>query len=95
MLRFYNAIANDGKMMEPYLVASIRDGDKEVEHHKPKVVNKQIASKKSVRQLQEMLRGVVNWRGQARTSTPLHSHCGKNWHCQSLTRLPGAMEAVT
>lgn len=59
MLRFYNAIANDGKMMEPYLVASIRDGDKEVEHHKPTVVNKQIARKKSVHQLQEMLRGVV------------------------------------
>lgn len=59
MCRFYNAIANDGKMMEPYIVSMIKDKDKVIERHKPKVVNKKIASGKTLRQIREMLRGVV------------------------------------
>ncbi len=57
--RFYNAIANNGKMMEPYLVTHIKDKDKVVMKKKPVVVNSRIASDKTLRQMKEMLRGVV------------------------------------
>lgn len=58
-LRFYNAIANDGKMMEPYVVSEV-SGNGEVSYsRKPQVINKQIASEKSIKVMKEMLRGVV------------------------------------
>ncbi|MDO4770626.1 penicillin-binding transpeptidase domain-containing protein [Porphyromonas sp.] len=57
--RFYNAIANDGKMMEPFIVSAIKDKNKVISEHKPKVVNKKIASSKTIKQMKEMLRGVV------------------------------------
>lgn len=59
MCRFYNAIANDGKMMEPYIVTAIKDKEEFIEKFKPKVVNKKIASSKTLKQMREMLRGVV------------------------------------
>lgn len=58
-LRFYNAIANGGKMMEPYLVTSVRDAEHEFYKNGPKVKNKQIADKRSITEIQKMLRGVV------------------------------------
>ncbi len=62
MLRFYNAIANDGKMVNPFLVKEI-DNNGEKTHFKTTVANSAIASKKSVRQMQEMLRNVVEQKG--------------------------------
>lgn len=58
-LRFYNAVANGGKMMEPYLVRSVRGEGKPFYENGPKVINKSIASGRALSQLQEMLRGVV------------------------------------
>lgn len=58
-LRFYNAVANGGKMMEPYLVRSVASGKKIFYKNGPKVINNGIASKRAIEQLKEMLRGVV------------------------------------
>ena len=59
MLTFYNAIANDGKMMRPMFVKEIRDVDKAILRYYPEVINKSVVSKKTVVLLKRMMEGVV------------------------------------
>lgn len=57
---FFNAIANGGKLMKPYLVQEVRDKDNNIiEHYAPKVIREQIGTPKSIQQIQDMLRRVV------------------------------------
>jgi cell division protein FtsI (penicillin-binding protein 3) len=58
-LMLYNAIANKGAMMNPYLVKEIRQDGKTLETIEPKVINKKICSERTVVELQKMLRSVV------------------------------------
>ncbi len=61
-LTFYNAIANNGKMMQPRFVkAAVKNGEV-VEDFPPVVVkgHEQIASPKVIKEMQEMLRKVVS-----------------------------------
>ncbi|MBP5306608.1 MAG: transpeptidase family protein [Paludibacteraceae bacterium] len=58
-LTFYNAIANDGVMMQPYLIKSItRDGIEE-QVFGPKIMKNPICSKKTLNAIREMMLGVV------------------------------------
>ncbi|MFW6019565.1 MAG: penicillin-binding protein, partial [Bacteroidales bacterium] len=59
ILTFYNAIANDGRMMQPMLVKEVRSAGKTTEHVEPVVLNSSIASQKTIRKAQKMLQGVV------------------------------------
>ncbi len=56
---FYNAIANDGKMMKPYIISSIKNADKVIEQYKPEVVEKAVCSKETAAQLKLLMEGVV------------------------------------
>lgn len=58
ILQFYNAVANDGRMMRPYLVNSVSEFGKEVKEFEPEVMNKSIASEKTIKTLQSLLKGV-------------------------------------
>jgi cell division protein FtsI (penicillin-binding protein 3) len=58
-LTFYNAIANNGKMVKPMLVQEIRDGGRTIEKFKPTVINSSVCSKSSVKMAKEILEGVV------------------------------------
>lgn len=58
ILTFYNAIANGGKMMKPYLVSAIKDLDKNVKKFDPTVVDKQILNESTINQLQILLEAV-------------------------------------
>lgn len=60
VLRFYNAIANDGKLMDAQLVTGIQSGNKIEKTFQPKVKRDSIASIESIRELQTMLEGVVD-----------------------------------
>ncbi len=60
----YNAIANKGKMMNPYMVKEIRQDGQTLEVIKPQVLKEEICSDRTLGQLQEMLKGVVS-RGTA------------------------------
>lgn len=64
-LALYNAVANDGVMMKPLFVKAVGRGNMEIETFEPQVLRKQIASEKTIKQLQELLEGVVT-RGTAR-----------------------------
>lgn len=55
----YNAVANNGKMMKPYLVNSIVEYGKPVKEFEPTVVMDSICSKSTLKQVKQMLEGVV------------------------------------
>ncbi len=64
-LSLYNAVANDGRMIQPMIVKAIKKEDKIIERYKTKVLNDQICSKATLKKLQVMLEGVVE-RGTAK-----------------------------
>ena len=59
ILSFYNAIANGGKMMRPYLVESLKQFGQIEKIYKPQVISGSICSKSTIDSLQKALRYVV------------------------------------
>jgi len=55
----YNAVANNGKMMKPYLVSSIKQYGVEVKNIKPQILVEKICSDETLAQLKECLLAVV------------------------------------
>ncbi|WP_333908765.1 penicillin-binding protein [Marinigracilibium pacificum] len=64
ILTFYNAIANNGEMVAPLIVKSIRKADNEVERFGTRVIRDQIASESTLKKIRQALAGVVE-RGTA------------------------------
>ncbi|WP_422354842.1 penicillin-binding protein [Roseivirga pacifica] len=58
-LALYNAVANDGRMIQPILVKSINKANQPVKTFEAKVLNKQIASDETLEKLRLILEGVV------------------------------------
>lgn len=81
-LALYNAVANDGKLLAPLFVKEIRHLGNTVERFEAKVINKQIASKKAIDQMQAMLAGVMTEGTGRRLSSPLYSSAGKTGTAQ-------------
>ena len=54
----YNAVANNGKMLKPYLVNTVVEKGKIVKQIEPVAVNEKICSDETLKQLNECLRGV-------------------------------------
>jgi cell division protein FtsI (penicillin-binding protein 3) len=65
MLTFFNSVANGGKMMKPYIVEEITRNGKVLVDYRPTVIDKRIASRRTIEQLQSLLEGVVE-RGTAK-----------------------------
>ncbi len=59
MLMLYNAVANNGKMMKPYLVSSIKQYGVELRSIQPEVLVDKICSDETIAQLKECMLGVV------------------------------------
>jgi len=59
MLSLYNTVANDGKLMKPYLVSDIINDDEVVKHFEPRVLKSSIAKSAAISDAQTLLRGVV------------------------------------
>lgn len=64
ILTFYNAIANNGKMVRPMFVKEIWKSGRRAETLSTKVINSSICSRSSVKKAKELLEGVVQ-RGTA------------------------------
>lgn len=76
-LMLYNAVANNGKMMKPYLVNAIQRNGIVVQENKPVVLEEAICSEETLKQLKECLEGVV-LNGTARSlQTPFYKIAGK------------------
>ena len=59
LLTFYNAIANDGKMVKPLFTREIKAWNRQVEYFDTEVVIPRIASKETISQIQEILKNTV------------------------------------
>jgi len=58
-LTFYNAIANDGKMMKPYFIENYQENGEIVKNFGPQVMSGSICSKETAREARRALRHVV------------------------------------
>ncbi len=59
LLSFYNSVANDGRLMKPYLVQRTEHYGETIKEFKPYTVKRSIASPKTIRKAKELLREVV------------------------------------
>ena len=83
LLMVYNAIANNGKMMKPYLVNSIRETGIEIKSFEPEVLVDKICSDATLGKLKKCLLGVIeedHGTGHALKSDQLQI-CRQNRHC--------------
>jgi cell division protein FtsI (penicillin-binding protein 3) len=82
ILTLYNAIANNGRMMRPMFVQEIRQTGRTYRSFSPQVINRSICSPSTLRQIQEMLVGVVE-NGTARNiRTDMYQIAGKTGTAQ-------------
>ena len=65
LLMFYNAIANKGKMMKPYLVQDIEEGGKIIEKRGPSIQSESICSENTALMLTDALSSVTGKEGTA------------------------------
>ncbi len=82
IMTFYNAIANDGKMMKPFLVAEVQQFGKPIETYKPTVINRRIASPETIEKAQRLLKSVVDSGTAAELKTPIYDFAGKTGTAQ-------------
>jgi cell division protein FtsI (penicillin-binding protein 3) len=59
MLTFYNAVANDGRMMKPYIVQRTEHYGEVIKEFRPYTIRRSIASKNTLRKAKELLTEVV------------------------------------
>jgi cell division protein FtsI (penicillin-binding protein 3) len=59
-LMLYNAVANDGKMMKPYLVNTVQENGLPIHVNQPQVLEEAVCSAKTLKMLRECLEGVCS-----------------------------------
>lgn len=59
LLTFYNAVANNGQLMKPYLVTQIQHFGEAIKTFNPTVVKKEIAKPETIQKVKELLEGVI------------------------------------
>lgn len=64
ILAFYNAVANDGRMMRPRFVTAILRNGSVIKRYSPEVIINSIASRSTIKKARKMMEGVVE-RGTA------------------------------
>lgn len=82
MLTFYNAIANDGKMVRPRLVKELRMHGNVVKSFPPEVIVPSIASKSTLDKVRKVLQGVVDSGTATNLSNPNYKIAGKTGTAQ-------------
>ena len=58
-LTFYNAIANDGKMVKPRFLKEVRSFDKLIETFDTQIINSSVCSKETINKVKQMMTNVV------------------------------------
>jgi cell division protein FtsI (penicillin-binding protein 3) len=77
ILNFYNTVANDGKMMKPYLVSEIVKAGDVVKKFRPKVIDESIASMEAIFKAQDFLSSAVERGTGKRLKTDNYEFAGK------------------
>lgn len=78
----YNAVANDGKMMKPYLVSAVREYGKDIQVFEPTVLVEKIADDSAVAQLQACAEEVVITGTGKHIQSPYYRIAGKTGTAQ-------------
>lgn len=82
----YNAVANDGKMMRPYLVSEVRQYGKTIYKKKPEVIEESIGDSATVAQLQACVEEVALTGTAKGIRSPFYSIAGKTGTAQVADR---------
>jgi cell division protein FtsI (penicillin-binding protein 3) len=82
ILTFYNAVANDGKMMKPRFVKEITEHGDVVESFSTKVINPSICSRSTIKKAKKMLEGVVENGTAQNLKNPNYKIAGKTGTAQ-------------
>lgn len=77
ILTLYNAVANDGKMMKPFLVSGIQERGKIIQKFEPQVLDDKICSERALKKSRQMLEGVVENGTASHLKTSSYSFAGK------------------
>lgn len=70
-LTLYNAVANNGRMMKPYLVSALQESGITVKENQPTVLVEKICSETTLKLLQDCLYGVCNSTDEGATGAKL------------------------
>ncbi|HMX89250.1 MAG: PASTA domain-containing protein [Saprospiraceae bacterium] len=90
VLTFYNGIANNGRVMKPYLVSSVLDNDVEIRKTAPVVLRDSILSSNTLLQLNTLLRAVVEKGTASSIRSEQYSISGKTGTAVTNYHLAGA-----
>lgn len=82
LLTFYNAVANDGRMMKPYIVQRTERYGEIVKEFRPTVVQRSIASKSTLLKAKELLKTVVTKGTAHNIESPYYAIAGKTGTAQ-------------
>lgn len=82
LLTFYNAVANDGRMMKPYLVQRTEHYGEILKEFRPVTLKRSIASRQTIKKAKELLNGVVEFGTARNIRTDLYRIAGKTGTAQ-------------
>jgi cell division protein FtsI (penicillin-binding protein 3) len=82
MCNVYNTVANNGVMMQPYLVNSIKEYGMEVKKFEPKVVHQNAIKKEVIEDLKTALHEVIETGTAKSLKNPYYEICGKTGTAQ-------------
>ena len=82
ILTFYNAVANDGRMMKPRFVTAVTRNGKVIRRYDPDVIINSIASRSTIRKAKKMMEGVVERGTAMNLRNPNYKIAGKTGTAQ-------------
>ena len=82
MLTFYNAVANDGKMVKPRFVKKLTRHGSTEQNYEVQVIKSSIASTATIRKVKKMMEAVVEYGTAKRIKTDLYPIAGKSGTAQ-------------
>lgn len=82
LLTFYNAVANDGRMMKPYLVQAVQRYGEIINEFAPTVIKRRIATDRSLKLVRQLLKGVVDNGTAHKLRTDQYDFAGKTGTAQ-------------
>jgi cell division protein FtsI (penicillin-binding protein 3) len=94
ILTFYNAVANNGKMVKPMMVKELRKHGQVVKTFPTVVLNPAICSMQTIRQAKEMLEGVVQEGTAQNLKKSVFKIAGKTGTAQTLSAGSGKYEKI-
>ena len=82
ILSFYNAVANDGRMMRPFFVSAVMRNGSVIKSYEPEVIINSIASRSTIRKAKKMMEGVVENGTATNLKNPFYKIAGKTGTAQ-------------